>query len=427
MESLYPDSRQTEADWKGKYRIDGRSLTVFLKGSDLEKAKRYLEEMSSMDEDMEKEVDLDAMPLPGFSGTDLDPWIYFHLEHDWLGTYLRCELYDSWNGGECDAVNCTDGPEQITEWLARFPGDYPYDTLAFELREEGMDFCNPVNMEEKEMEKDVKKESLLDTIMTWRITALIVRSSTKEKEREALLQDIEKCRASILDVYPGVPTGSSLKENLDGSIQASVFKECLTFGFESTPKEGMWHRIVNLLFRGTVDQLKEYLVVLARDALVEMAKDAVYRNGSADILTATGSASEVGRDCYGSYESCVKLCDGSRAIFGAELYGNDQGRFDIFELGGAIREAERKGPGLPAVLVHKGKVIGDPHISVDISDFLDYDYNLSGLAFTSREEFKDYIDSTFKWQDEEAARKFCQEALDRMAPYWTKVLLIRVD
>lgn len=277
------------------------------------------------------------------------------------------------------------------------------------------------------MEKDVKKESLLGTVMTWRITALIVRSSTKEKEREALLQDIEKCRASILDVYPGVPTGSSLKENLDGSLQASVFKECLTFGFESTPKEGMWHRIVNLLFRGTVDQLKEYLVVLARDALVEMAKDAVYRNGSADILIATGSASEVGRDCYGSYESCVKLCDGNRAIFGAELYGNDQGRFDIFELGGAIREAERKEPGLPAVLVHKGKVIRDPHISVDISDFLDYDYHLSGLAFTSREEFKDYIESTFKWQDEEAARKFCQEALDRMAPYWTKVLLIRVD
>lgn len=290
-----------------------------------------------------------------------------------------------------------------------------------------MDFYSPVNMEEKEMEKDKKRESLLDTVMTWRIAALIVRRSTKEKEKEALLQDIEKCRASILDVYPGVPTGSSLKENLDGSMQASVFKECLTLGFKSEPKEGMWHRRVQLLFRGTVDQLKGYLVVLARDALVEMAKDAVSRNGSADILTATGSASEVGRDCDGCYESCVKFCDGSRAVFGAELYGDDQGRFDIFELGGAIREAERKEPDLPAVLVYKGKVIGDPHISVDISDFLDYNYHLSGLAFTSREEFKEYIESTFKWQDEGAARKFCQEALDRMAPYWTKALLIRVD
>lgn len=132
------DAAEEAPDWK--YNIKDRTLTIFWKRSDFEKVKKCLQKMAA--ECTEPVEDgLYAPPLPGFGDTSLNPWIYPHLVHDKDGTYLRCALYTEWNGCEYDAISCLDGPEQLLDWEPEFPEGWPFGKLAFELADDGMEFC----------------------------------------------------------------------------------------------------------------------------------------------------------------------------------------------------------------------------------------------------------------------------------------------
>ena len=401
---------------KGKYRVEGRTLVIALEEQSIDRIREYLKKMKGMKENTE--IDMDAIPLPGFENTGIRPWIYFHLLHDEMGTYLRCELYTDWNGCEYDAVNCTDGPAQIFDWRPRFPEGFLFDTLAFEPAEKGKGIelsCpedNPAN----------KKPLLQDTPMTWYILAAVRTRSTKEKEKQVLLQEVEECRASLAAVYPEMAVGSSFEEFLDDRIKAAVYTESFKLLFRSEPKEDSWERISHFLFRGTVDQIREHLV--------ELAENAASRYKDAGILAVTDSVSGLERDCFGKYVSYAKFCDGSSAVYAAGLFGKDWDRHKVFDLGGRIQDTAGRHPELPAVLICKGRVIEDNGINCNISEFLDYDYFQNGKAFTNRKDFEESLEDHFSRKFGEGtkeAQEACREAVKEMEPYWTDAVLINVN
>ena len=409
-----PKPADKEKCHKDKYRIEGRTLIIALEEQSIDRIREYLKKMKGMKENIE--IDMDAIPLPGFEDAGIRPWIYFHLLHDETGTYLRCELYTDWNSCEYDAVNCTDGPAQLFNWRPEFPEDFPIDTLTFEPAEEGLVLSLPEDGPAHE------RLFLKDTPMVWRIRSLVRDQSAEKDEKQDLLQEMEECRASLAAVYPEAAIGDSFEKCLDGNIRASVYTENFKFCFSCNHKGEKWERISYCLFRGTAVQLKE--------RLTELAKNTVSRYGTEGLLTATSSVSELERDCFGNYISCVKYHDSRSAVYAADLFYKDWDRYKIFDLDGMIKEEKKEHPDLPIVLVYEGKVINDCSINCYASEFLDYDYFRNEKAFTNRKDFKESLEDHFSrkfGKGTEKAQEACREAVKEMEPYWTDAVLINVN
>lgn len=255
-----------------------------------------------------------------------------------------------------------------------------------------------------------EKKMLRDTPMEWRVTVTVKSESTKEEEKEALLQDVEALKDSILGIYPETKIGRSFEERLDGSLAASVCMEHERFGLYSYEyTDGRWERFSQILFSGTVEEIKR--------RLADMALNTKGKGSQRDTV----GISCIKMDHFGRYCTTAKLRDRSIAEYKAELHGRDAKRLRVFKLEEILRDAGEKHPGLPVVLIHRNKVVQYYDISSEVTDFLDYrDPSFDKRPFTSREEFREYLGELFEGDQERVQKEF-----EKAEPYWTEAVLIR--
>lgn len=259
----------------------------------------------------------------------------------------------------------------------------------------------------KEREKEMEKKLLKDTPMEWRIMIDVRTKSEMEEEKTAILQAMEKLSDSVSSFYPDIAVGRCFEECLDGSLRAYVRTSSKRFGICSTSDNGgVWKRFSQFLFRGTVREVKKLLTDMAW-------------NGES-VQKTTAAVSCIKQDPFGRYCCSATYSDGSNADYQAELYGSDQKRLNIFELGDALRATEKEHPGLPVVFAREGKVIQDCRLTCKVTELLDYSDSSEKNVFTSREEFRGFLEECF---DGDQAQ--IQDELKKTEPYWVDVILVQ--